>query len=801
MSHFHPAFAGISSRRLFTRRACALGAASGLAMLMAQAGPALAQDAGQAQQAPQEGSHVDSATGDIVVTALKRSESVLKVPAAISVLAGGDLKTVGVNSVTDLQNLVPNVNIGNGPYGTNVAIRGVTSSDQTSKGELGVAFNIDGAYVGRGQEQGVAFFDIDRIEVLRGPQGTLYGRSATGGAINIITKKPVLGELSGYVKVEAGNYNTKRAEAAINIPVTSTLAVRFAGNVNDRDGYLKQVGGTVSGATGSSTITANGLPNKGDEHNRTGRASVLFKPSDVLTANVVTTVGHIGGVGGSPALLTNLDAGGDQKFNIVADPINSYQDIDFVNVNETVNLKLGGAQIDLLANQQHFTDFTLSSGNNNPYDTGSATAAPSYGVSNYQGVFNTQQYEARLSNVATGLLDYVVGANYYKERIHESDHSWYAPLATWSDTSTWTNNTDPVNTTTHTSYGLFGQATLHPTDRIAVIGGIRYSNNQTTRVGTFAVGSVAGCTYPDDCIGSDNSGGERDHKVTWKVGLNYQLTARDLFYASVSTGFKPGGFNDSDPVTGKLATYKPETLTAYELGYKGRPLKNLTLTSAFFYYDYSSMQMNSLVLFPTAAGISGVLYTQTVPTELYGWENELRYQLDRNTTLSGTLAWEHSRFVNYQSGSQGYLGGGFYSWNGQALDRTPPFTANLALTHNWDLPNQAQVRFRAASKYSAGYYLSDFANAVRYRQNSFTRTDATLTYAAPGDRYTIQLFVENLENKLQKTSGPSGYNGTYGVITGGVPGAQSNGTSFPTQSVGFGTTTPRFYGVRLGAKF
>lgn len=207
------------------------------------------------------------------------------------------------------------------------------------------------------------------------------------------------------------------------------------------------------------------------------------------------------------------------------------------------------------------------------------------------------------------------------------------------------------------------------------------------------------------------------------------------------------------------------------------------------------------MLFPTAAGISGVLYTQTVPTELYGWENELRYQFDKNTTLSGTVAWEHSRFVNYQSGSLGYLGGGFYNWNGQALDRTPPFTANLALTHNWDLANQAQVRLRLASKYSAGYYLSDFANAVRYRQDHFTRSDASLTYAAPGDRYTIQLFVENIENKLQKTSGPSNYNGTYGVITGGVPSAQTNGTYFPTQSVGFGTTTPRFYGVRLGAKF
>jgi iron complex outermembrane receptor protein len=107
----------------------------------------------------------------------------------------------------------------------------------------------DGAFIGRGQEQGVAFFDIDRVEVLRGPQGTLYGRSSTGGAINVITRKPVLDRFEGYARVEAGNYDTRRAEAAINIPLTPILAVRIAGNMNDRDGYLRPVDTTVTGAT------------------------------------------------------------------------------------------------------------------------------------------------------------------------------------------------------------------------------------------------------------------------------------------------------------------------------------------------------------------------------------------------------------------------------------------------------------------------------------------------------------------------------------------------------------------------
>ena len=139
--------------RFAARTALSLGA---LTMALAAAAAHAADAAPAAPAAAPE-------TGEIIVTALKRSESVLKVPAALSVVGGADLKTVGVNSVTDLQNLIPGVSIGTGGFGTNIAIRGVTSTDQTSKGELGIAYNVDGAFVGRGQEQGLSYFDIDRV--------------------------------------------------------------------------------------------------------------------------------------------------------------------------------------------------------------------------------------------------------------------------------------------------------------------------------------------------------------------------------------------------------------------------------------------------------------------------------------------------------------------------------------------------------------------------------------------------------------------------------------------------------------
>ena len=423
-------------------------------------------------QAPAHAAAGDSAAVDsleeVIVTAFKRPESSLKVPATIAVLGGSDLKTVGVNNVNDIQNLVSGVVIGNGPFGTQVSIRGVTSSDETSKGELGISYNIDGAFVGRGQEQGVAFFDIDHVEVLKGPQGTLYGRSSTGGAINVISRAPALNEFSGFANLEFGNYDTTRTEAALNLPFGDKLALRIAGSSNDREGYLVPVDTVVTGATGSSALTASGQPAKNDQKDRSGRFSLLYVPNDRVTAKLIATVGHIGGVGGAGALFSNLEAGGDAATQVIPNPIPSWVDESFSNVNGQLNVKFGNTQLDVLGSTQHFTDRSQVTGNANPYDTGNATAPGAFGLDQYTGSFNTNQVEARLSNVESAKLDYVVGANYYSEKIHESDHNWQAPVDTYTDYSTWVTAIDPVNTTTHKSYGVFGQGTLHVTDRLGV---------------------------------------------------------------------------------------------------------------------------------------------------------------------------------------------------------------------------------------------------------------------------------------------------------------------------------------------
>ena len=763
----------------------------------------------------------DSATADIIVTATKRSESALKVPEALTVLRGDDLKTRGVNSLSDLQYLAPNVNIATGRDGVTVAIRGVVTTDTSSKGEQDIAFSVDGAYVGRGNARGAAFFDVDRIEVLRGPQGTLYGRSSTGGAINVITKAPIIGETSGYLKAEIANYNARRAEGAINLPLGDTLALRISGNFNNRDGYSRPIAysptfnGTVYSFPASSAKARN------DQSDVTGRFSLLFKPSDAATLRLTAAIGHQGGVGSAPALETQLKAAndtGDRALQILANPVPAFLDNDFRNFDGSLNLKFGGAQLDLLGSYQHL-DYAQQGttvqdvGANGGYAISKtfafgASFGPAFNFFLQRNLVKTTQFEARISNTDSGVFDYVVGANYFNERAGERGQSWNALISNPLAQATYVFQAGPVNVTTHRGYAAFGQGTWHATDQIAVIAGVRYTHNEVKRAGTFALpynfpagfpppsfhdATGAICTYPNDCIGNPNNGGASDNKVTWRVGVNYQVDPVNMFYLAVATGFKGGGFNDYDPTTGAIGQYVAASLTAYEAGYKGRPLPGLTFSSSLFYYAFSKDQVNSFAVFP--GGQQG-LFTLATPTEIYGWENEASYQVASQTTLNASVTFLHSRFVNFLAGSGAPSGTGI-SFAGQPKDQSPTFGATLGINHAIDLGDNAKLRLNGSIKYSGSYLLSDFANAVRYRQHSFTRSNASIGYEAADGRYAIQLFVENIENKVQRTSAPAGYRGPYG----GDAGAVAAFSQAKPNNISFYTSPPRFYGVRLSTKF
>ncbi|MBI1684293.1 TonB-dependent receptor [Caulobacter hibisci] len=708
-----------------------------------------------------------TAIEEVVVTAQKKTELASKTPIALTAYNGETLKAQGVVSVSDLQNVAPSVNIGRDGFGVNVNIRGVTTTDTTSKGEQGISFNVDGVAIGRPTVQGLSFFDVERVEVLRGPQGTLYGKSSTGGALNIITNKPK-SQFEAGANLEFGNYNTRRADLVLNVPVNDKLALRAAINSNKRDGYI---------------YPADGAEARNDEDNISARLSGLYEFNDDTSLLVSTTFGHVGGVGPAQIPYSNyLTKSGKAARTVYANPFGSATDEDFHNVNVEFKTAFKGVAVDYIGARHDFSANDLTSSTNDPYGnySGPPPATPLYAWRQYRGDVTTDAHEVRLSNAESGRLDWVVGANWTREDITESDHNWYAPVSTPTLAASY-NGIDPVNNTIHTSKGVFGQATFHATDRLNVTAGVRRSSDEVDRKGTFAAGpgpwpdaNGGTCTAPEDCIGGANNGYQNASKTTYRLAVDYQVAPGQMVFASVATGYKAGGFNDFDASTGGTGTYAPESLTAYEVGYKGRPLSNLQINGTAFYYDYASAQVSSLV------NISGnfIIYTRSAPVTIYGLELESKFKPTPNDQIDLAATFLHSEYEALYVGILQNV-----DWSGYRLDKTPKAALAGAYSHVFELSNGASVTARLSSKYSSGYVTSSFSDALQFKQKAFTRSDATLTYAAQDGRFTVGAFVKNIENDLQMLNAPSNFSATY------------------ADAANISVSEPRMYGVRFGVRY
>lgn len=692
--------------------------------------------------------------GEVTVTALKQAQPASKTPVALSVLTGDDLKNKGVISITQIADVAPGVIMGRDPFGVNINIRGVTTTDQTSKGEQGIGFNVDGVPIRRPLVMGLSFFDVARVEVLRGPQGTLYGNSTTGGVINVVTNVPGQ-ELDASADVEMGNYGTHRENVMVNLPINDIFALRVAANANDRDGYLKLNDGSRA---------------RNDQHDRAVRISGLatFSPDTSLLLGF--TAAHVTGVGYGNIPLANLHDGS----NLVAfgNPFGGHLNDYNRAFNTTFKTRFGGAALTYTGGASNFSAHERTSSTVDP-DTNltmgppgaPGVGLPQYGWRNYRGHFKTYSNELRLSNAEPGVLDWVVGANYIREDINESDHNLNA-LTTNPTIAGSVNGIDPVNTTTHDSAGLFAQGTYHATEQFALTAGLRYSRDKLERVGTFAAGPTPGCENAlVDCIGGPNNGKQSGSKVTYRLGAQYFLSPNQMLYGSIATGYKPGGFNDFDPVTHGVGPYSAEQLTAYELGFKGRLTDALQYDSSLFYYDYARDQISSLTL----VGGSPVIFTKSVPAQIYGWENELTYKLGTSDRFRLSASFEKSKYKRFMTGIMQNA-----DWSGCSLDKTPHAVVKLSYSHEWSLGSGAYIDANLSSQYSTGYHVSDFVNAIQYKQKSYTRSDAELTYTSASDRFWVTLFVKNIEDKVQITS--IGSNADAGI------------------------TEPRYFGIRLGVR-
>jgi iron complex outermembrane recepter protein len=699
----------------------------------------------------------DTGLEEIVVTAEKREGNAQKTAIAIDVLGGDKLARNGVSDISQLQAVAPAVQFSQANSSTIVTVRGVSGRDTTEIGDPAVAINVDGIFMQRPSGMNAAFFDLDRIEVLRGPQGTLYGRNATGGVVNIISKRPEF-TFGGYAAVSVGNYKTINGEGAINVPLSDTLAIRASFISRQHDGYrdVSIPAGANPGlnipGTGSGANRANLRAD--DEDSKGARLQLLFKPNSSFSALISGGYIRQSGLGPvqagypttRPAAPTSaaevaavpLSEPGDYK--LTRRTLSAQLDYDFGPVKATYLFGFVGVDKDhLFDNDGTATKFFL-------FRTGEYAKDTSH--------------EFRLSSTGSGPFTWQVGGFLYNQDVEIRSLNFVNPTGT---PIILRNFQFDVNVKSKAAFGQIGYSL---TDALKVTAGVRYSKDTKVRTGGRYAGPGLNDLYTAQptLVYSAEGAASQSSSDDWSYhfGVDYQISPSSLLYAKTDKGYKSGGFT-------LINQYGPETVVAYEIGSKNRFLDNtLQLNLSAFLYNYKGQQIGQVTPI-------GVQVLNAGSSRVKGIEAQVDWRATPNDTLDLSVNWLDAKFVDFSPN----VGGVNTSQAGNRLIQAPEWAISGGYEHSFDMGNGATVTPRIQGLFRSESYFT-FFNRVNDRQAPYATLDLSLTYAAPNKAWSVQAYARNVTNTV--------------VLTGA-----SIGSFTGTNVYQFGA--PRTMGVRLQAKF
>ncbi|BBD02774.1 MULTISPECIES: TonB-dependent receptor [Sphingobium] len=730
----------------------------------------------------------DGGLAEIVVTAQRREESLQKAAIAVTAVTGDDLTRSGITETSNLGKLVPALVVQPTGGTTSFFLRGVGTNSQNSFSENAIAFNFNGVYVGRPTAPAGVFYDLERVEVVKGPQGTLYGRNATGGAINVLPKKPVLGKFGVEGLAEYGNYDSKKGFLAVNVPFGEVAALRVAGQVVDRDGYISD--------------------GYDDDKGEAVRASFLLKPSDIWSINIVGDYYHQGGKGGGAVLLPSkafavpsvndrvsisdpraLAAINGYASTLFAPPFcaggfitsgcienarsDGYLDNHFYGLSAQVDGDMGFATLSVIpAWRKSEADFR--------------TYLPGF-RGEIQDNAEQMSLEMRLTSAADQRLRYVLGGFFFNEQQDTLNYFRQGRLST-------TRFTPRLKTQ---SLAAFGQLTFDITDALRLIAGGRYTQEDKSQLTASAGGGLPGPVDPP--LGIPVTGDLRFNKFTWKAGIELDAGPASLVYANVATGFKSGGFYVAAPPTN---SFRPESLTAYTIGAKNRFFGNkLQLNIEAFYWDYKDQQVTFVGGVQTGNGLfaQGSLTTNAGKSRIFGTEIEARFAPTRDDLFNVNVQYLNGKYKGLQTanfsptgapvttgcsitGSRlanpGINSARFYDidCSGKPTVNSPRWALNMGYQHSFHIGGDMVLVAGVRSNIETSRYMnSNFRSEEK--QGSFMMSDAFLTLEGPQDKWSVTAFINNIEDKEVLARA-----GTRPIL------------DFPVGTL----RPPRTYGVRLG---
>jgi len=691
---------------------------------------------------------------EIRVTANRVESLASKTPIAVSAVTGNSVTQEGLTDPTSLENMVPDLSIvcADGLQGLQITIRGVTSSDGTEKGDPSAAFMVDDIYIARPQFHAISFYDLERVEVLRGPQGTLYGRNTTAGVVNVITNKPKNDVFESTFNVTAGNYGTILGDGMVNVPVSEKLAFRAAISYQRRDSYIELANSTQSmdPYKDNFSVRLQALFDFNDD------ASLLLKGDySSLQGRNWSTVGKWDG---ATSTLWDMTDPQNPRYNGSRDSDEMLTDETIINfpleddnkalgISSELNWGFGSVALTYLASYHQFDrDFV---GAYSPFNPAIEW--------DFTGDYWQTMQEIRLATTGDGPFQGQTGVYYFKE---ESGIALYLydgwGLAEYGF---------PQDPTINESLAYYGQGTYSLTPDLRLTAGIRYSDDSKSRKGATNI-----VFYDESEIWLVNDAEKTFTKTTWRLGLDYDLNDKTLLYGSVATGYKAGGFNDGcDPNNpdcnqpNENLYYEPENLLAYEIGVKTKFSDKVVLNGTAFYYDYDNLQLSEVV--SAEGGGSNLTTINAAKAEVKGVEIESVLMPTSRNRINVNLAWLDATYSDYSPGIPQV------DYSGKALDRSPEFTASLGYRYRHPLSNGGSIEGALDFHWSDSFVLSNYSVPVQFEQPSYHKTNLSLTYTNPDGSWYFQVFGKNLEDEItlsgaQLTTITPGDPRTYGVRTG-----------------------------------
>lgn len=681
-----------------------------------------------AQEAPQESSA--ASLDDVIVTAQRREQSLQEVPIAITAFGAETLERTAATGIQDIAAKAPGVTLTQFNIGEpQLYIRGVGTSSDSAASDPSIGFSIDEVSIGRSGASALSFLDIERVEVLRGPQGTLYGRNASGGALNIYTRKPVF-EDSGSITARIGSFDEYGLEGVVNRQLGDDSAIRFAARYTTNDGYAESLpsgegleGGTSWGARlsylkdiGDWSVLVSGDYSEDDMD---GHARIPVTASGTAPAFVT--------------LIDSLRAGMDRR--------QSFSSPD--NYQARTNYGLTGR---VEHSGQAFDFVSLTSYRDNDYswrDNLGGLPFPGFplSVDNRASEAATQfSQEFRLVSKPDSAINWVAGAYFFQEDIDRSERfivNTALPIAPPS----FGGDTTFLQDATNRSYALFGQANIPFAEIWELTLGARWTWDER-EIHQVAIDNEGGANPPVGIpLGPGGSpynvsGSESFNEPTWKIALAVEPVDNVRFYASYDRGYKAGSFpSTAQSGAQALLPLDSELLDNYEIGVKSTLMGRWRLNAAAFKLDYTDLQVYELL------GLA--LVTSNAQAEVEGFEIETALALTNNLTIGGSYTSLDAKFT-----SDAVSGLSVLLYNGNTLPRSPDSQYTLYVDSEWDVAGGV-LAARADYQWTDDFYF-DPSNNPEVLSPAHELVSAFVSWESPTG-FKVSVYGKNLTDTEYQT--------------------------------------------------